>query len=255
MKPVVLLGILIALQGPCWSQATSCLVLGEKTAKIMTPDGEKSPVFVAKDCSALKLLTGKAQASWVARDGKLHLVPITAQGVTSVPIAGSEERSVNVVWSELTSRRERQQPAYMRSFGGDRAPKVFIPAEGLTIVEKTDSRATLRLFKSIESGVELLKTQEVLVGNLVRVSRSDFSPEQVYVIQIQRGDLMEEWKWRALTSAETASLDAQITEIEKSVEVPDQRLLLEAMLFEQLKMRVNMDFLVQQYRTMNEQNN
>ncbi|MEN9437493.1 MAG: hypothetical protein RIR09_2148, partial [Pseudomonadota bacterium] len=92
-----------------WS--ANCMVLGARDAKVQSIEGEKSPAFLTKDCGALRLISGTAQASWVGQDGKPRLIPITATGVASQPNAGAEERSVNVVWSELTTKRERQQAA------------------------------------------------------------------------------------------------------------------------------------------------
>ena len=45
-----------------------------------------------------------------------------------------------------------------------------------------------------------------------------------------------------------AQIDEQLREIERSVEAPDQRAIVAAMLYEQLRLRINMDLLVQQLR-------
>ena len=116
------------------AQPVSCMVLGPTTARVKAVEGERSPVFSTHDCTALRLLSGAARASWIGSDGKPHLVPITADGVARAPQPGSETRSVNVVWAELSSRREQAQPAYMRSVGFDRPLRVHVPADGLPLL-------------------------------------------------------------------------------------------------------------------------
>ena len=74
------------------ADASTCMILGDKSAIIKSVEGERSPVFVTSDCQALRLVSGKAIASWVGRDGKPRMIPITAQGVEVVPQAGAEER-------------------------------------------------------------------------------------------------------------------------------------------------------------------
>ncbi|MFY7917590.1 MAG: hypothetical protein ACOVPA_23410, partial [Rubrivivax sp.] len=175
------------------SQPTSCLVVGAKDAKVSSSEGERSPAFVARACDSLKLLSGAAQASWVARDGKVRTVPITSAGVSGAPAPGAEERSVNVVWAELTSRRERQQPAYMRSFGQDRIPSVYVPPGGLTLLGEIDGEARVRIAN--EAG-ELIREFNVQAGQPLSLSRSMLEAGKTYTVQIQRGAMIEEWKWR-----------------------------------------------------------
>lgn len=231
------------------AQPTSCLVLGAKSARIASSEGEKSPVFVAKDCSSLRLVSGQAQASWVARDGKPRVVPITPQGVAGVPMAGAEERSVNQVWAELTTRRERQQPAYMRSFGSAHAPTVFIPAEGLMLVGSVDSAAQVRI---AQDGAQPQQFS-VEAGQPVRLTRQALVAGQVYTVQIQRANLVEEWKWRIASESEAARIDEQLAAIDASEIVPEQRGLLQAMLYEQLRLKTNMDLVIQGLRAKGEQ--
>lgn len=233
---------------PAWAQAASCLVVGESTARVASSEGEKSPVFLARSCESLRLVSGKAQASWVARDGKPRLVLITPQGVGALPSAGAEERPATVVLGELTSRRDRQQPAYMRNFGGDRAPLVFIPAGGLTLVERLDADAVITV--ALQEGREGADIQryELLSGQPVVFSRGQLKAGNVYITQIQRGDLIEEWKWRITPSEEVMALDAHWAEIDAQVEDAYQRGLLKAMVFEQKRLRINMDFLLRELR-------
>ena len=234
--------------GALWAQATACMVLGAKDAVVSTPQGDKSPVFMATDCAALKLQKGQAQASWIGRDGKPRLVPITNAGVSAVPSAGSEERSVNVVWSELTSQRERQQPAYMRNLGEQRAPKVYVPEQGLELVPSADSEAILSVWLVQEGGNQLLQRTTVAAGTPVVLPREGLKPEQTYAIHIQRGDLVEEWRWSLVAQAQQDTLDSHLRTIKQEVAAAPQQSMLKAMLYEQLKMRVNMDFEVQHLR-------
>lgn len=230
------------------AQTVSCLVLGEPTARVASSEGERSPVFLAKDCESLRLLSGKAQASWVARDGKPRLVPITSQGVEQIPTPGAEERSATVVLGELTSRRERQQPAYMRNFGGDRAQVVFIPESGLMLVKQLDADAVITITAQGEQTDGNFQRIEIQSGQPVVLNRSLLKPDHQYTIQIQRGDLMEEWKWRMVHADEMSSIDSHLAEIDDEIADPYQRGLLKAMFFEQKRLRTNMDFLVRELR-------
>lgn len=249
--PALFLALFSLNSSAAWAQSTACMVLGAKDAVVQTNEGKKSPVFLASNCSVLKLISGKAQASWIGRDGKPRLVPITETGVHSVPSAGSEERSVNVVWSELTSQRERQQPAYMRTLGGDRAPKVFVPEQGLDLIQNTDSDAVLSVFLVSEDGNELVHRMTVAAGQHVVLPRKGLKPDHTYAIQIQRGGgWVEEWRWRLVTQAVFDSIDESLNRIEQDLSAPEQQSMLKAMLYEQLKMRVNMDFEMQNLRTL-----
>lgn len=246
---IALLTALCLHAAPIRAQSASCLVLGEKTARVWTSDGERSPVFVAKHCAELKLVSGKAQVSWVARDGKPQVLPVTPQGVSKTPAAGAEERSVNTVWAELTTRRERQQPAYMRNFGGDHLPKVYVANLGIRLASQSDSDATLRIFR-LEDGVAMPVVEAgVPSGSPIVVARHMLQPGQAYLLQVQRGAVQEEWRWRTLTAPESAQIDEHIADIDRLVEDGEQRLMLQAMLFEQLKMRTNMDLLIQRLRS------
>ena len=230
------------------AQSTSCLVVGERTARVSTPQGERSPVFLATACDRLKLVSGNAQASWIARDGKPRIVPITPQGVADSPQAGAEERSVNVVWGELTTRREKAQPAYMRSFGVDRPPRVYIPADGLVVVEKSDGRSVVTLSALTETGTTPAADMVVSAGQPVTLSRNQAAAGSGLAVQVRRGDLVEEWRWTIVPADESARIDARIAEIDAAIADPEQRQLTQAMLFEQLKLHTNMDLLLQGVR-------
>ena len=136
----------------------------------------------------------------------------------------------------------------MRSFGPERAPVVYVPEKGLVVVEKTDSAGVVRI-----SGPDAdLQTrpwqQNFAAGEALVLPRSELRPGAVHTVQIQRGDFVEEWKWRVRSDQQVAQIDEQLREIERSVEAPDQRAIVAAMLYEQLRLRINMDLLVQQLR-------
>ena len=86
-------------------------------------------------------------------------------------------------------------------------------------------------------------------GQPIVLQRGDVQPGTSYTVQIQRGDLIEEWKWRMTTAQEASHVDEQLQEIERAIAVPAQRAVLTAMLFEQLRLRVNMDLLVLELRS------
>lgn len=239
-------------QAGAFAAGASCMVLGSRDAKVSTAEGEKSPVFMTKDCAALRLVSGKAQASWVGQDGKPKLIPITASGVSALPAPGAEERSVNVVWSELTTRRERQQAAYMRSVGFERAQKIYVPANGLLLVERSELDAELTIQKVAESATVPLLTQAVKKGEAIHVPRAALELDQTYVFTIRRGDTTETWRWKTAAANETAALDEQLSAVQSTGLEPDQRLLVQAMLYDQLKLKGNMELTMQALKSLDD---
>lgn len=236
------------LQGPAVAASTSCMVVGESTARVKAVEGERSPVFVTRSCEALRLVSGRAQASWVGRDGKPRILPLTAEGLSAVPQPGSEERSVNMVWTELTTKRERQQPAYMRNIAVERPPRIFIPEAGLLVVDQTDDDAAVQVEHLKDTGSDVVASFIVSKGGAILIPRRNMVPDEVYSVKIQRGDKTESWRWRLVTAEQQRDIDDQLLIIRRDVEDDRQRSLISAMLFEQLKLRVNMDLTVQSLR-------
>ena len=230
------------------AESTACMVIGERTARLSSAEGERSPVFMTKACDALRLISGKAQASWIGRDGKPKMVPITATGVESFPQAGAEERSVNLVWNELTTRRERQQPAYMRSFGNERPPKVYVPVEGLVLVERLESDAMLSVDRIEDVKSERVASIKAKAGDTLRVARATFASDQTYSFRIERGESAESWKWKVVGAEQASTFDEELRKIASSVDDPEQQLMIKAMFYEQNKIRSNMDLIVQQLK-------
>lgn len=227
------------------ANAAVCMVLGDKSAVVKSSEGVRSPVFVTSDCQSLRLVSGKATASWVGRDGKPRLIPITSQGVESVPQAGSEERSVTVVWNELSTNRERQQPAYMRNIGEERPPKVFAPKEGVVLFANSDNATRI----TVENARgEAVFDKLVAVGEAGVIPRSIFLSDQIFKIKTLRAESTQEWRWRVVAAEETANIDQSIDSIDAQVSDPTQGKLMRAMLFEQVKIRVNMELALQDMR-------
>lgn len=233
-----------------WS--ANCMVLGARDAKVQSIEGEKSPAFLTKDCGALRLISGTAQASWVGQDGKPRLIPITATGVASQPNAGAEERSVNVVWSELTTKRERQQAAYMRSVSFERAQKIYIPAEGLVLLDRSDVDAELSVQLVKDTATVPVLTQTIKKGDAIWVARNLLEQDQTYVFTIRRGDTTETWRWKTLPADQTTTIDGQLDPIRQAPLDAEQRLLMQAMLFDQIKFRPNMELTIQQLKALEE---
>lgn len=220
------------------AQATSCLVTGERSARVMTPEGERSPVFMAPDCEALRLVSGKAAASWVARDGKPRLMPITAQGPSGVPAAGAEERTVRTLWAELTSRRERQAPAFMRDIGNERPARVYLEEGGLTLGPAAPGAGMLRMavFNGADAGE--VSTATVASGSEARLIRENFQPDTTYKLELQRGDQVTKWRIRPLSQPDALRLESQLAELPAELDV-EQRLMLQAMVFEHWRLPLN----------------
>lgn len=227
------------------ASASSCMVLGDKSAMVKSVEGERSPVFVTSDCQALRLMSGKAVASWVGRDGKPRMIPITAQGVDVVPQAGAEERSVMVVWNELSTKRERQQPAYMRNIGDERPPKVYAPKEGVVLFVNSESETLI----TVENAAgEIVFDRRVNVGDTGVIPRNVFLSDQIFKIRTLRAESMQEWRWRVVNAAETANIDQSMETIDATISDLTQVKMMRAMMFEQIKIRVNMELALQDLR-------
>jgi hypothetical protein len=227
------------------ASATTCMVLGEKTARINAVEGERSPVFVTSDCAALRLVSGKALASWVGRDGKPRLIPIRKDGIEVAPQAGAEERSVTVVWNELTTKRERQQPAYMRNIGDERPPKLYVPTGGVVLFDSAESNADL--FVKNAQGEQVYQ-KHFNIGESVSIPRDVLLNTQIYKIILKRVESEQQWQWRIVSADEMRTIDQSLTEIDKVVAEPDQAKIMRAMLFEQMKIQVNMNLAIQELR-------
>lgn len=216
--------------------ATSCIVVGEKTAKVKSSAGEKSPVFLTNDCASLRAISGKAMVSWVSRDGKVSFAPIGVNGPERQPTAGSEERSGNVVWAELTSTRQTRRPAFMRAFGDEKAVPVYLPEAGILIKPKVGE--SLKVF-SVEDGVETLVMDSREVQPFL-ISRETLKLGTTYQLEWTKAGNIEKEKWKLLGSTESLRLDTQYKEVQDADLDQEQRKVVTAMLFEQLKLPTNM---------------
>ena len=237
--------ISVGLMACAGADASTCMVLGEKASVVKAIEGPRSPVFVTSDCQALRLMSGKAFASWVGKDGKPRMIPITAEGVDGVPQAGAEERSVMVVWNELSTKRERQQPAYMRNIGDERPPKVYAPKEGVVLFQNSEGEARITVENA---GGETVFDRKVAVGEPGVIPRSALVSDQIFKIKTIRAESAQEWRWRVVTAAETASIDQSLEAIDATISDPVQIKMMRAMTFEQVKIRVNMELALQDLR-------
>ena len=232
----ILLGVLISN----FAFAVSCIVVGEKTAKVQSSKGEKSPVFLADDCVSLRAISGKAMVSWVSKEGKVNFVPIGENGPERRPVVGSEERSGKLVWAELTSTRETRRPAFMRAFGSDKAVLVYLPEAGILIKPKVGE--SFKIF-SVEEGVETLVVDNPVAMPFL-IPRALIKLGATYQLEWTTGGNVEKEKWKFLDGEETMRLDTQYKEIQESGLDQEQLKIVTAMLFEQLKLVTNMRLLL-----------
>lgn len=229
--------LLTAAVGTASAHATSCMVMGENTARVQSVEGEKSPVFLTASCEELRLVSGKAMVSWVSRDGKPHFSSIGKNGADGLPAKGAEERSANVVWAELTSKREAERPAFMRALNEERPARVYIPPEGLPLSAKADADfRILALQDGIEKSIYDKKSSDV---SPILLTRDRIKPGGVYLIEWHQAGGIENVKWQTVSEAETARIDAQYQEIVATIPDEQQRRIMMDMMFEQLKLRVN----------------
>ena len=220
------------------AHSISCMVLGENSARVQSFEGEKSPVFLTSACASLRLISGKAMVSWVSRDGKPHFAPIAPGGPALLPTAGAEERSANVVWAELTSKREVNRPAFMRAMSEERPARVYIPPEGLKLTARLDSDFSI-LF--VDGNVEKLifdkKSSDI---RPILLTRDLIKAGGTYVVEWHHGGNTEKLRWQAVDSSETARIDSQYKEIRSMVDDVAQQRIMMSMVYEQLRLRVNM---------------
>ena len=228
--------LVVGLSVSQFAAAVSCIVVGEKTAKVQSSNGEKSPVFLASDCASLRIISGKAMVTWVSKDGKVSFAPIDASGPKQQPVMGSEERSGKVAWAELTTTRETRRPAFMRALGDEKAALVYIPESG--ILTKPKSGESLKIF-SIDEGVETL-VADVPEAQSFLITRDVVKPGPTYRLEWTKAGAVEKENWKLLGSAETIGVDVQYKEVQEVALDQDQRRLVTAMLFEQLKLATNM---------------
>ena len=220
------------------ASATSCMVMGEHTARVQSAEGEKSPVFLSGACESLRLISGKAMVSWVSRDGKPHFAPITPSGPALLPTAGAEERSGNVVWAELTSKREVDRPAFMRAMSEERPSRVYVPPEGLALTAKADADFTIL---SLDGDVEKrIFDKKAADTKPILLTRDQIKSGSVYIVEWHHDSTTEKLKWQTVDAAEMARIDSQYEEIRSTISDQAQRRIMMSMLYEQLRLRVNM---------------
>ena len=198
---VILLGVLLSNL----AFAVSCIVVGEKTAKVQSSKGEKSPVFLADDCVSLRAISGKAMVSWVSKEGKVNFAAIGVNGPERHPLVGSEDRSGKVVWAELSTTRETRRPAFMRAFGDEKAVPVYLPEAGILIKPKMGE--SLKIV-SIKDGIETLVADSPEALPFL-IARESLKLGTTYQLERTTAGNVEREKWKFLDGEETMRLDTQ----------------------------------------------
>lgn len=238
--------IVLLVFGAGAANAAACLVVGDKTARVMSAEGEKSPVFRTQDCAALRLVSGQAQASWLGANGKLSFVPISKDGVVRPVDAAESERTLNSVWAEVSKRREAARPGLMRSL----LPSLYLPQDGLVIELAAEAETTLVLSSIDADGIAReLRKQQVPAGGAVKLQRAGLKQGEVYQLEIRSASRSEQFKWQLPADSELAELDERVNEIKAVGLDASQRLLAEAMLFEQRRMNVNRELALRNIRS------
>jgi hypothetical protein len=240
MKHGVAIGLLLAALTNQGTLAAPCVVVGDKSARIQTSEGEKSPVFLTQSCASLKLLSGTAMVTWIDKDGKPNFVPIGSDGPQRLPASAADEHTGSLVWSEITSRRETKRSAVMRSVDDGKAERVYIPAEGLSLRSKSDG--ALRIFSWVDQTRTLVF--EAIDPSTMLLTRAVIQPGARYVVEWNQDGKTERWQWLALTPQEHARIDAQMGEIAAMLPDEVQRKVVNAMLFEQMRLPVNRKFVL-----------
>lgn len=232
----VLLSALVAQVAPTY--AASCMVVGESTARVSSAEGEKSPVFLTQACESLRLVSGNAMVTWVARDGKPNFAPIGPTGPQRVPTAGAEERSGKSVWAELSTKREAVRPAFMRALDEERPARVYVPVAGLSLPSKPGTQLKVTLI----DGAQQRTVLEASGAQNLTLGRDALQLGSQYTLEWSQDGRSDKWRWKLLSEAETLKLDESHSQIVGSGLSPDQTRIVEAMFYEQLKLNVNMGF-------------
>ncbi|MDD0840870.1 hypothetical protein PSQ40_20005 [Curvibacter sp. HBC61] len=243
--PVLALTLALAA-GAGAAQATTCMVMGERSAVVRTPEGDKSPVFLSQACESLRLVSGKALVSWVGRDGKPQMVPVGVNGVERLPAPGAEERPASSVWAELTSKRDAQRSAYMRALGDDKATRLYLPEAGLSLRARAGS--TVKLARLQEGSEPVWQERPVPDSGTVLLERAWFQPGAVYQLDWEApADSAatpdagaERWRVRPVSEPEQRALDERFQQVAQAMPEASQQLLLQAMVYEQLKLPLNL---------------
>ncbi len=239
-----------AAMGAGQASATSCMVMGDTRAVVKTPEGPRSPMFLAQACDSLRLVSGRAMASWVGQDGKPRLSPITAQGPTATPKPGAEERSTRAVWGELSSRREVQSPAVMRGITSQQPDRVYVPEAGLKLQAPAGALVTVTLqaavpgttLPAIHVGAEghfTLGRQQLPADTRVLVSWVLPATGHDHAAEDDVADAGPLWL-QTLPQAEQAELDEARRLVRQQVSDPLQQTTLDSMLYEQRHLNVNL---------------
>lgn len=240
IQTAAVLGLVLV---PQFAFALSCMVVGEKTARVQTSEGQMSPVFMSRSCETLKLISGKAMVSWISRDGKPNFSPIGPEGVSKLPAPGSDERSANVVWTEISSNREAKRPAFMRALDQERPARLYIPIEGLVFPAAAESVVTVKLVG--EKSETLIVEKKQSEAEPLRLSRETLTAGSTFAIEITGGSKKERWLVKQVDANEAARIDQQISELSSAGIDSSQQQVLQAMLYEQLKLPVNMSLALQ----------
>ncbi len=91
-----------------------------------------------------------------------------------------------------------------------------------------------------------MSTYQVEAGQSLRLPASKLEADTVYRIQIRRGELAEQWRWRLLAQDDARRVQQSIREIKTSVSDPLQQGLLQAMLYEQQHLSINRALMMQE---------
>ena len=126
----------------------------------------------------------------------------------------------------------------MRAMSEERPSRVYIPPEGLTLTAKPDADFSI-LF--LDGNVEKLIFDKKSSDNRpILLTRDLIKAGGTYLVEWHHGANTEKLRWQAVDSSETARIDSQYDEIRNRVDDVAQRRIMMSMVYEQLRLRVNM---------------
>ena len=124
----------------------------------------------------------------------------------------------------------------MRAFGDEKAVPVYVPEAGILIKPKVGESVKVL---SVEDGVETLVMDSSKMQPFL-ITRATLKPGSTYQLEWTNAGNIEKEKWKILESTELLRLDTQYKEVQDAELDQEQRKVITAMLFEQLKLLTNM---------------
>jgi hypothetical protein len=122
---------------------------------------------------------------------------------------------------------------------------VYVPKDGLVLAGTNDFDAELVVSLVDGEAVTTVSKSTIPMGSSVVLDGAGFQHGSTYDVQLTRGSLVERWRWKVVDQRLGAVIDENRAAIFKLPLEAQQQKYMEAMLYEQLKLRTNMALVLQ----------